>query len=132
MLRKLVTVAAATAVVALVVPAAASAHATLIRSNPTDGAVLAQAPGRVTLQFSEPVETSLGAISVLDANLRQIQIGRLAHPAPDTITAALPPLPRGSYLVTWRVVSADTHAVHGTLVFSIGTGSGAAAIAARG
>jgi len=130
-LRRLVAVALV-AGVALAVPAAASAHATLIRSDPSDGAVLQQSPKTVTLQFSEPVETSLAAVSVLDAKLDRVDLRRLGHPRPNTITVGVPNLPRGSYLVTWRVVSADTHAVHGALVFSIGTGAGAAAIASSG
>lgn len=120
------------AAVALLVPAVASAHATLLRSDPPDGALLQQSPARVTLEFSEPVETSLAEVKVLDAQLDRVDRGRLEHPRPDTIAVALPSVSRGSYLVTWRVVSADTHAVHGAFVFSVGTNAGAAAIAARG
>jgi len=130
--RLLVALIAAVALGALVAPPAAFAHATLLKSDPADGEVLQHAPARVTLQFSEPVETSLAAVTVLDAKLDRVDLRRLGHPSPDTLSVDLPTLARGSYLVTWRVVSADTHPVHGALVFSIGTGAGAAAIAAQG
>ena len=130
-LRRLLALAVAVALVPLVAPAAASAHAILLRSTPADGAVLQEPPARVTLQFSEPVETSLASIRIVDAQLNRVDEGRLAHPRPDTVEVELPRLPRGSYVVTWRVVSADTHAVRGAFVFSIGTGEGAADIAAR-
>ena len=34
-------------------------------------------------------------------------------------------LPKGTYVVAWRVISADSHPVHGAYVFSISTASGA-------
>jgi len=131
-LRRFAALAVAAAAVALGAPAHAWAHATLLRSDPADGTVLQQPPAHVTLQFSEPVETSLADIAVLDAKLERVDLRRMGHPQPDTLEVELPKLPRGSYLVTWRVVSADTHAVNGAFVFSIGTGAGAAAVAARG
>jgi copper transport protein len=36
-----------------------------------------------------------------------------------------PDLPRGSYAVTWRVVSADTHVVSGSISFGVGQDAGA-------
>src|SRR4051812_9541199 len=37
-------------------PAAALAHATLLRSNPGAGTVVAHAPGRIVLHFDQPVQ----------------------------------------------------------------------------
>ena len=40
---------------------------------------------------------------------------------------ALPPgLRDGTYVVAWRVISADSHPVHGAYIFSVGTAKGAA------
>lgn len=37
-----------------------------------------------------------------------------------TVTLALPPLPDGAYVVSWRVVSADGHPVRGAFTFRVG------------
>lgn len=55
---------------ALVLPAAADAHAFLTRSDPSSGAVLAQAPRKVTLFFDEGARVDgrpVWVVSFLDA-----------------------------------------------------------------
>jgi copper transport protein len=129
--RRVGFAAAAVFLAALVAPAGAWAHATLVRSQPNLGEVVQQPPAKVTLFFSEPVATSLGSVSVLDAQLHPVDSGRLTHPQPNVVEVALPQLARGTYVVTWRVVSADTHPVHGAFTFSVGAPSAGADLAAR-
>jgi copper transport protein len=105
----------------LLCAAPANAHAVLVRSSPTDGARLDRAPSQVTLIFDEPVGLVPGAVRVigLDGSRADTDAGRLTG-AGDTIVIALRPnLPTGSYAVTWRVVSADTHVVTGSIRFGI-------------
>ncbi len=40
-----------------------------------------------------------------------------------TLTIAVPPLPDGTHVLSWRVISADGHPVGGSLIFSIGAPS---------
>lgn len=124
---------AGAALVALAAPGAASAHATLVQSTPADGAVLARAPAQVVLRFSEPVETAFGSIRVYDSDARRVDSGHTARPAADAVSVVVGTrLPRGTYTVAWRVVSADTHPVHGAFVFSVGEAdANAGGIAAR-
>jgi copper transport protein len=104
---------------------AADAHATLKSTSPAAGAVLDQAPGRVLLRFSEPIETSLGAIQVIGPDGKRVDRGDLLRPAPDEAGIELDRnLPHGSYTVAYRIVSADTHPVSGAVVFSVGSSSG--------
>ena len=52
-----------------------SAHAVLLRSNPSANAVLEQPPVQVELFFSEPLEAGLSSISVVDSNNLIVDVG---------------------------------------------------------
>lgn len=109
------------------------AHAELVGSTPADGEVLAGPPGRVVLRFSEQVETALGAIRVFDAQGQPLDVGQTRRAAgeQDAIEVTLPPTGRGTYLVAWRVTSADGHPIQGSYLFSVGERSAVSATAAE-
>ncbi len=116
----LVLLAASLLVVSL--PAApASAHATLQEATPSDRSVLNEAPGQVTLRFNEPVTLPTGGLRVFDAEASRIDDGTVSSGDADTVAVALPDdLPDGGYVVTWRVISADSHPVSGVFTFTVG------------
>ena len=127
--RLVVTLAATLLAVALA-PAAASAHALLEGTSPQRGATLAQQPRTVTLRFSESVEGNFGAVRVFDASARRVDDGHTIHPGGQGSQLAVglqPGLPHGTYVATYRVISADSHPVSGGLVFSVGKPGAAAA-----
>jgi copper transport protein len=103
----------------------ASAHATLVSTDPADGSVVAVAPKSVHLRFNEAVTPAV--VRVIDAagTPRDDVTVRVAG---DTIIVTLPDhLPRGTQVVSYRVTSEDGHPVAGSLVFSIGAATGAVA-----
>lgn len=109
--------------VLLVLPATpASAHAGLVSTTPGDGAVLATAPRTIELVFGEPVALVPDGFQLYDGSggHRTLQVEQLD----ETVTAALPPnLTDGSYKLTWRVVSGDSHPASGVLSFTVGQAS---------
>jgi copper transport protein len=107
----------------------ASAHAQLLSSDPQPGAVLDSTPKHVTLTFNEPVEISLGAIRLFDGTGTSINISAARHPGGDgkIVEIDVPKLSDGSYVVDWRVVSADSHPVHAAYTFQVGPDSNLAA-----
>ena len=122
-MKKILAGAAVVAVVfgALVAGAGpAAAHASLESTSPSAGAVLAEAPEQVALTYSEPVEVSLGAVRVYDSNAERVDEGGVRHDGGDTVVQPLSSLADGSYVVTWRVVSADGHPIHGAFTFQVG------------
>jgi copper transport protein len=124
--------AAAAAVLAalLLVPAAASAHALLLDTVPQRGATLKTEPREVDLHFNETVEGNFGAVRVFDAKAKRVDAGSSFHPGGSGARLAVrlkPGLPHGTYVATYRVISADGHPVSGGLVFSIGAPGAAAA-----
>ena len=111
----------AAALVALVAGAGpAAAHASLESTSPGAGQVLVAPPGQVELTFSEPVEVSLGAVRVYDSNAERVEEGEVRHDGGDSVVQPLGDLANGSYVVTWRVVSADGHPIHGAFTFQVG------------
>jgi copper transport protein len=99
----------------------ARAHATLIASTPSSGQVVARAPSHVTLRFDEQVETAFGSIRVYDGSAQRVDEGGTTHPKPDEIAVGLRSgLPQGTYTVSWRVVSGDSHPISSDFVFHIG------------
>lgn len=112
------------AVVALLgATAAASAHASLLRSTPVEGSVVGQALAQVTLTFSEPV-TPL----VLELTRPSGGSARLVGTTSGAVVGVDLPandMAEGTYLLSWRVVSSDGHPVGGVLTFSVGSPSAA-------
>jgi copper transport protein len=108
---------------ALLLPAAASAHARLEGTEPPQGAVVKKEPAAVIFEFDEPVEGNFGAVRVYDAAGERVDKGDAFHPngeGPRLGVHLKPGLPDGSYTATYRVVSADGHIVSSGYVFSIG------------
>ena len=119
MRRRLVLVALA-AVLAVVLPAwPAAAHASLVGTDPVDGAVLPQAPDEVVFTFNETVRLTGQAITVYDADGRRIDSTATASGAEVTVVPDAE-LTDGTYVVGWFVLSADGHPVSGSLTFSVG------------
>jgi len=126
--RARAAVAAALAVSALAVPAAAWAHASLLRTVPSASGVVNVPPARVSLTYSEPVEPRFAIVSVTNAAGDQMTAGppRRSPADPDTLLVPLKHLDEGWYLVYWRVVSVDGHPVRGAFTFAVGPNAGPA------
>ena len=112
------------AVAAQVLTAApANAHAELVDSSPQNGEQLDGPPRAVVLRFTENVTAVHDAFTLVDAATgQQVPIG--GHEDVNggaTLRFPLPAdLPTGSYLVSWRVVSADAHPIGGSFSFGVG------------
>ncbi|MBB4694980.1 copper transport protein [Actinoplanes abujensis] len=107
-------------------PAApASAHAVLVNSDPGNGTIVPDAPNKITLNFSESVNLLSGKIQVLAPD------GSRADQGDPTASGGTVTIPlrsgggRGTYLVSYRVISADSHPVGGSLTYSVGAASAA-------
>ncbi len=101
----------------------ASAHATLVDGRPADRSALDTAPAEVSLTFSEPVTVPRGGLRVLDAEARRVDLGPVDTGNASVVAVALPPdLPDGAYVVSYRVISADSHPVGGVRTFTVGDG----------
>jgi copper transport protein len=121
-LRRLSAGVAAAIATVIVVAAPASAHATLESTDPSDGAVVATAPGQVAAQFDESVGVSADSLRVFSPTGDRVDDGTTTHGGEDSVitTNLRSNLPQGTYTVAWHVISADSHPVSGAFTFSIG------------
>ncbi len=116
----------AAALVVVIAPSSAMAHAVLESTEPLSGSTSKQPVSQVVFRFSEPVEGNFGAIRVFDRRGARIDEGEVFHPGgrgPDLGVRLKRDAPKGSYTATYRVISADSHPVAGGLVFSYGRAS---------
>ncbi|WP_442579804.1 copper resistance CopC/CopD family protein [Mesorhizobium sp. ASY16-5R] len=107
--------------------APAAAHAQLIGADPGDGTVLAAAPEKVTLTFSEPARPLVARLIHPDGRAEVLrEIGEKGSVIVLTLPSALE---TGTHVLSWRVASSDGHPIGGGLVFSVGAPSAGAPVA---
>jgi copper transport protein len=111
---------------ALLLPAApAQAHAVLEASNPVADSLVPNAPTEVVLTFSESVRQVPDRIRVIAPDGTRVDQGEATF-AGTVVTIPVDPAgPQGTYLVSYRVISADSHPVAGGFTYSVGTRSAA-------
>lgn len=108
----------------------ADAHAQLMSTEPVAGAHLATAPHQVRLTFGERVSFVTGGFRLLDHSAKALKMGSAREDGSTVTVPIKDSLPDGSYVFVYRVVSADTHPVSGSVPFSVGAAqSGAMAVA---
>lgn len=108
----------------------ASAHATLVATTPPGDEVINRVPAEVVITFDEAVEVVDGGVRVfgpsgerVDRGLVETEDGGRTVRAPIDDAEA-----RGTFTVSWRVLSEDSHNLSGSFVFHVGTETGDADI----
>ncbi|WP_293781203.1 copper resistance protein CopC [uncultured Aeromicrobium sp.] len=100
----------------------ANAHANLVDTDPADGQVVATAPETITVRFDEPISLAAAGNQLFDAQGEPVEAEFAARDAALEISPA-EQLGDGTYVVSWRVISADSHPVTGGITFSVGAPS---------
>ena len=119
-LRRVVGVVALALFAVLVPASAASAHAELTSTDPVDGSVVQRAPKAVTLEFSEGVSLRPDGVRVVASDGTRVDRGDASADGSSVKVPIKAKIDRGTYVVAWRVVSADGHPVRGSFTFSYG------------
>ena len=112
--------------------APASAHAELATSVPTAGAQLAESPRELTLDFTENVHLIEGGLRLLDGRGGTVALGPAQEDARSVVIPLPEPLAEDGYVLTWRVLAADSHPVSGSVPFTVGDAEPAAVAADAG
>lgn len=113
------------AVAAVLAPAPASAHDTLIDSSPAAGTSVQTVPATVTLTYSADLISGAGTtgVEVTAPDGTPVHAGE-PEVAGAVVTVPLAETgPAGEYSVVWRVVSSDGHPISGEFVFEVLTGT---------
>jgi copper transport protein len=107
---------------ALALPAGASAHARLLRTVPSDGAVLRSPPRAVRIVFDDTVRP-LSGIRAIRNDGPSVAAGKARVTGGKTLVIPLrADLQDGDYTVLWRVLSDDGHTLSGVIAFGVGAG----------
>jgi len=96
------------------------AHNQLRASDPADGAMLADPPAQVVLEFTESLNPTYTTIVVTGADSRPVPTTEPAISGTRGSVAFTRPLTDGTYTVAYRVVSRDGHPVQGAFSFTVG------------
>jgi copper resistance protein C len=99
--------------------AAASAHAFLDHAEPRVGSTVRAAPSQVSLSFTQNLEPRFSTVTVTDASGQRVDAGRPVVSG-STMRVPLRGIRSGTYRVSWRVLSVDTHTTEGAFTFRVG------------
>jgi methionine-rich copper-binding protein CopC len=115
------SIRAAAAAVLILTPLSAFAHAHLDHTSPAVGSTVAKPPKEVIIWFTEALEPRFSSIEVRDTKGASVIDGKAALDPSNSAELRVPlkALPSGTYTVTWRVLSVDTHRTQGSFTFSI-------------
>lgn len=96
----------------------ASAHAVLVSTSPAQDALLQEAPNQVVLTFTESVNPVAGKVQVIGPDGSRVDRDEARSSGEQLIIPLREITQRGTYLVTFRVISADSHPIGGAYSFS--------------
>jgi len=108
-------------VLALGASPGSQAHAFLDHASPPVGSSVPASPPVVTLWFTQDLEPAFSSVTVTNEAGQRVDLGKAQIPpgSPAEVQIGLKPLAGGTYLVSWHVVSVDTHPTEGTFTFEI-------------
>jgi len=102
-------------------PSPAASHAALLRSSPAARMAVSQSPSRVELWFSERLEPAYSSLSVWSESGARVD-GQDVIVGPEDnhrLSVSLAPLPTGTYVVRYRVLSVDGHVLEASFTFTV-------------
>jgi methionine-rich copper-binding protein CopC len=97
----------------------ARAHAFLDHAEPRVGNKVAAAPREVTLWFTQKLEPAFSTITVTNSAGERVDTGK-TRVSGNQMAVSLRAGGAGTYHVTWRVLSVDTHTTDGRFTFQVG------------
>ena len=96
----------------------ARAHAFLDHAEPRVGNKVAAAPRQVTLWFTQILEPAFSTISVTNSAGERVDTGK-TRVSGEQMSISIRSAGAGTYHVTWRVLSVDTHTTDGNFTFQV-------------
>ena len=105
--------------IALGPAAPAYGHARLLSSNPAGGSTVEEAPQRLVLKFSEPIEPEFSRVQVRDPDGERVDAGAPRVDGDRVVTRLAPIVQAGTYEVAFRVISADGHPIESSFSFDV-------------
>jgi copper resistance protein C len=98
----------------------AAAHSSLIEAVPREGAVVRPGDLAIELRFDSRIDARFSRLTLIGADGGESPLTLRAGDRPGVVTATGTGLTAGSYLLHWRVLSADGHSGEGRIRFTVG------------
>ncbi|MBP6469268.1 MAG: copper resistance protein CopC [Chloroflexi bacterium] len=125
-MKRVVRVCLLVVVLGGLVTAVFAHSAAVLKTEPANGAVVAESPPTVTAWFAEELASGESSLKVFDASGEQVDNGDggvdLNDPDHASMVVTLPPLPNGSYTVQYHILLLDGDASDGAFAFAVGEG----------
>jgi copper transport protein len=119
-LRQAALATAVAAVVAVVLPAGAGAHASFLDSNPAPGLRLETGPAQIALDFTEPLNSQLSSASLSDVSSGDPIPAQTSISGSRLVLQPQTRLGKAVYRVQWHSVSSeDGHSLEGSFGFGV-------------
>ena len=115
--RRWVAVLTTAVMLSLLMAAPASAHNSLVATDPADGSTVSATPAAVVLTFDEPA-VALGTQVVVTGPQGQASVGAAQLVDATVWQELVAGAPAGRYTVSWRVTSDDGHPISGEVSFT--------------
>lgn len=106
------------ALLALLAPGPAAAHAILMDSTPAPGATVAPGPLQAVLRFNSRIDAGRSTMSVR-RGASSISVPAQPGGSADEITVRGVTLTPGEYVLRWQVLAVDGHVTRGDVPFSV-------------
>lgn len=123
-MRRLGTWLLLACVVIILIPKSASAHAYVVKSNPTENETLKKAPSVVKIELDEDIQvSSFNTLYVRDTSGKRVDLkdAHIDKKNKKLLEAGLKDnLKNGLYSIQWKVISADGHPIQGVIPFRVG------------
>src|SRR5690349_23310832 len=123
--KRLIAGVFAGGILALLPATSASAHATLDRASPGSGTVVQTEPSEVVLTFNENIRAVPEKTRITGPDGKRADTGKAFAQDHDLHIPLTTGGPKGTYLVSYRVISADSRPVSGGFTYSLGVGTSA-------
>jgi methionine-rich copper-binding protein CopC len=107
------------ALVLVLVPRVASAHAVVVQSSPTINETVEGPDVAVTMKFNSRVDGKRSTLLLSTSDSQSKPLAIEQQGAPDTLTAHATKLGPGKYAIHWQVLATDGHITRGEIPFSV-------------
>ncbi|MBC6974805.1 copper resistance protein CopC [Bacillus sp. Xin] len=123
-LRKLGAWMVMACVLMISLPTAVSAHAYIVKSNPSENETLEKVPSAVRIEFDEILQSSnFNTVFVRNASGKRVDLkdAHVDKKNPKLLKVGVKQdIPNGTYSIQWKAISADGHLIQGVIPFRIG------------
>ena len=103
-----------------ILPVTAFGHASVLSSNPSPNESLDTIPEKISIQFSETIQSSFHSLAMYSKEGKEIPLQDIQVSGNTLEGKWSSSFDEGVYIIKWRVVSGDGHPIEGTIPFQYG------------